>query len=60
VRFARFAGSGIRWPQDLSWHVALSNSRKAVRFFIGMHNKPLSIVAMRVNNPNRSSIPIHG
>ena len=28
--------------------------------FIGVHNEPLSIVAMRVNNPDRSSLTIHG
>jgi peptidase YpeB-like protein len=28
--------------------------------FIGMHNEPLSIVAMCVNNPDRSPFTIHG
>jgi len=30
------------------------------QLFIGSHNKTLSIVAMRVSNPDRSSAGIHG
>jgi hypothetical protein len=32
---------------------------KRAEFFISMHNKPLSVVAMRVCNPDRSPVGIN-
>jgi hypothetical protein len=33
---------------------------KRSQLFIRVHNEPLSIVAMRVSNEDRSSVRIHG
>jgi hypothetical protein len=32
--------------------------QKRRQYFIGVHNEPLSVAAMRVNNPNRSPLTI--
>jgi hypothetical protein len=36
--------------------IADSSSRKAVNFFIRVHNETLSVVAMRVSNEDRSPV----
>ena len=33
---------------------------KRAEFFVGVHDEPLSVAAMRVNNPDRSPLRIHG
>jgi hypothetical protein len=33
---------------------------KGAEFFVGVHNKPPSVVAVRVNNPDRSPLTING
>jgi hypothetical protein len=42
----------------------LANGRfmfeKRPQLFVGPHNEPLSIIAMRVSNPDRSPARIHG
>jgi len=40
--------------------VALSSSRNAVSFSSGVHNKTLSVAAVRVGNPDCSSLRING
>jgi hypothetical protein len=39
--------------------VTLSSSIKCGQFFIGVHNETLSIIAMRVSNPNDSPVATH-
>src|SRR5947207_11851510 len=47
------------WSVNRRRQIALSNSKNAVSFFVGVHNEPLTVVAMRVSNPDRSPIRIN-
>jgi hypothetical protein len=44
--------------------IATANSpfkfHKRRQLFIGVHSETLSVIAMRVSNPDRSSVRIHG
>src|SRR5215831_5208290 len=42
-------------PTAVPWKTTASNSRNAVKLFIGVHNEPLSVPAMCVSNPDCSS-----
>lgn len=42
-----------------SARITLSSPRNAVSFFIGAHNEPPSVVAMRISNPDGSPLEFH-
>ena len=43
-----------RWIQT-----AISNSKNAVSISSGLNNEPFSVIAMRINNPERSPFGIN-
>jgi hypothetical protein len=45
---------------SLEARIADSSSRKALSFSSGVHNEALSVVAMRVSNPDCSPLRING